>query len=161
MEIGRHSYIGSTGSDIAVPVTIGNYTSISNFVHMQARTDHSCIPHPEYVSTHQFKGTYPDVTSRRKIVIGSDVWIGRNVVLLGGITIGHGAIIGAYAVVAKDIHPYAIVVGNPVKILRYRFVPQIVAKLLEIRWWDWPDDLIKERAEDFKDIRTFCSKYGV
>jgi len=160
MEIGRHSYIGKTGSDISTPVTIGNYTSIAPYVQMHARTDHSCITNPLFASTHQFRKTYPPVTSRREIVIGSDVWIGRNAILLGGITIGHGAIIGAYAVVAKDVHPYAIVVGNPIRILRYRFVPQVVVKLLELCWWDWPDDLIQERLNDFTDVNILIAKYG-
>ena len=85
-------------------------------------------------------------------MIGSDVWIGRNAVLLGGITIGHGAIIGAFSVVAKDVPPYAVVVGNPAKVIRYRFVPQIVSRLLELAWWDWTDEEVQERMNQLMDI---------
>ena len=70
--------------------------------------------------------------------IGNDVWIGLNVVIMDGVTVGDGAIIAAGAVVTKDVPPYAIVGGVPAKVIRYRFSPEIVAALLELRWWDLP-----------------------
>ncbi len=63
--------------------------------------------------------------------------------ILGGVTIGHGAVIGAGAVVTKDVPPYAIVVGNPARVLRYRFSPELIGKLLDAKWWDLPADVIK------------------
>ncbi|MCW2381718.1 MULTISPECIES: type B chloramphenicol O-acetyltransferase [unclassified Sphingobium] len=73
-------------------------------------------------------------------VIGHDVWIGSEAVILPGITIGHGAIIGTRSVVTKDVAPYAIVGGNPAKLIRQRFADAEVARLLELCWWDWSDD---------------------
>ena len=77
------------------------------------------------------------------IVIGNDVWIGYEAVVMQGVTIGDGAIIGARAVVTKDIPPYTIVGGVPAKPIRKRFSDEIISRLLEIKWWDWPDEKIK------------------
>lgn len=78
------------------------------------------------------------------IVIGNDVWIGYEAVVMQGVTIGDGAIIGARAVVTKDVPPYTIVGGIPAKPIRKRFSDEIIARLLEIKWWDWPDEKIKD-----------------
>ena len=75
--------------------------------------------------------------SRGDMVIGNDVWIGLRVTILPGVTIGDGAIIGAHAVVSRDVRPYAIAAGNPAREVRRRFDDEAVAELLEIRWWDW------------------------
>lgn len=84
----------------------------------------------------------PSPDKRRDTVIGNDVWFGTNSTILSGVNIGDGAIIGACSVVAKDVPPYSIVVGNPAKIVRYRFPDEIVEQLLEIKWWDWNYDKI-------------------
>lgn len=78
------------------------------------------------------------------IVIGNDVWIGREAKILPGVKIGDGAIVGAYAVVAKDIEPYAVAVGNPARIVKKRFDDDFIADLLQLRWWDWPIEEITE-----------------
>lgn len=82
--------------------------------------------------------------NRGNIVIGNDVWIGFEAIILSGITIGDGAIIGAHAVVTKDVPPYTIVGGIPAKTIRKRFSDDIVDSLLEMRWWDWPIERIAE-----------------
>ena len=71
-------------------------------------------------------------------VIGNDVWIGQNATILPGVHIGDGAIIGANSVVASDVEPYSIVVGNPVKLIRYRFDGELTSLLLKFKWWDKP-----------------------
>ena len=76
------------------------------------------------------------------IVIGNDVWIGYEAVILAGVTIGDGAIIGTRAVVTKDVPPYTIVGGVPAKPIRKRFPNDTIAALLALRWWDWPEERI-------------------
>lgn len=77
------------------------------------------------------------------IVIGNDVWIGLEAVILAGVKIGDGAIIGTRAVVTKDVPPYSIVGGIPAKVIRKRYSPDIIEQLLSLRWWDWTKDRIK------------------
>ncbi len=106
-------------------------------------------------ANHQFDGfsTYPfaefkqdwsstyqaNYQNRGYNTIGNDVWIGRNATIMPGVKIGSGAIIGAAAVVTKDVPDYCIAAGNPAKIIRKRFDDQAIKKLLEIQWWNWPD----------------------
>lgn len=77
------------------------------------------------------------------IVIGNDVWIGYDAVIMAGVTIGDGAIIGTRAVVTKDVEPYSIVGGVPGKEIRKRFAPDVIKRLLELRWWNWPEEKIR------------------
>ena len=85
-------------------------------------------------------------------VVGNDVWIGSRAILLGAVKIGDGAVVGAGAVVTKDVPPYAIVVGNPAKVIGYRFEENKIRKLLNLRWWDKDLDWIREHADLFKNI---------
>ncbi|HIU56329.1 MAG TPA: CatB-related O-acetyltransferase [Candidatus Ornithomonoglobus merdipullorum] len=78
------------------------------------------------------------------IVIGNDVWIGYEAVIMQGVTIGDGAIIGTRAVVTKDVPPYTIVGGIPAKTIRKRFSDEVISRLLEIEWWEWSDERIRE-----------------
>ena len=77
------------------------------------------------------------------IIIGNDVWIGYDAVIMAGVTIGDGAIIGTRAVVTKDVEPYSIVGGVPAKEIRKRFAPDVIKRLLELQWWNWPDEKIR------------------
>lgn len=79
------------------------------------------------------------------IVIGNDVWIGYEAVILAGVTIGDGAIVGARAVVTKDVAPYTIVGGVPAHVIRKRFSDKTIEKLLKLKWWDWPFEKIQEQ----------------
>ena len=79
-----------------------------------------------------------DMPFKGDTVIGNDVWIGQNATILPGVHIGDGAIIGANSVVASDVEPYSIVVGNPVKLIRYRFDGELTSLLLKLKWWDKP-----------------------
>lgn len=76
-------------------------------------------------------------------VVGNDVWIGSEAIVLPGVTIGDGAVIGTRAVVARDVEPYAIVAGNPAREIRKRFDPRQIELLLELRWWEWPEDRLR------------------
>ena len=98
-----------------------------------------------------------DHDSRGAVTIGSDVWIGASAFITSGVTIGHGAVVAARAVVTKDVPPYAVVGGNPAKVIRYRFPLETIEQLLEIAWWNWSDEdidaflprMFGPRIEDF------------
>ncbi|MCQ2044488.1 transferase hexapeptide (six repeat-containing protein) [Stutzerimonas kunmingensis] len=90
-----------------------------------------------------------------KIYIGSDVWIGRSAIILPGVCIGNGAVVGAGAVVTKDVPSYAIAVGNPAKIIRYRFSPAVINQLEEIKWWEFSDAKLANLGGKFNDLDAF------
>lgn len=98
-----------------------------------------------------------DVTSawdhKGDIVIGNDVWIGYEAVVMAGVTIGDGAIIGARAVVTKDVPPYTIVGGVPARKIRRRFSDNVIARLLELKWWDWPAERIQRNIKNIQSGR--------
>ncbi|WP_224996701.1 CatB-related O-acetyltransferase [Cesiribacter sp. SM1] len=85
--------------------------------------------------------------SKGNTVIGNDVWLGYKAAIMPGVSIGDGAIIGAYAVVTKDVPPYTIVAGNPAVTIRRRFSEQDTSRLLNIRWWDWPIEKITRNVQ--------------
>ena len=80
------------------------------------------------------------------IIIENDVWIGAHATIMSGVKISNGAIVGATATVTKDVPPYSIVVGNPAKIVKYRFSKKQIESLLKISWWNWTEDRIKTEA---------------
>ena len=96
-----------------------------------------------------------DITSawdrKGDIIIGNDVWIGYEAVIMSGVTIGDGAIIGARSVVTKDIPPYTIVGGVPARQIRRRFSEETIAALLELKWWNWPREKIARKIEAIKN----------
>ncbi|WP_342514333.1 DapH/DapD/GlmU-related protein [Sporosarcina sp. FSL K6-1522] len=92
--------------------------------------------------------------------IGHDTWIGHGAIIQPGVTVGDGAVVGSGAIVTKDVPPYAIVVGVPAKIIKYRFPQETIESLQRIQWWDWSFDTIKERMDDFNcDIWKFTDKH--
>jgi len=99
------------------------------------------------------------IEERRPIIIGNDVFIGANVTVLDGVTIGDGAVIGAGAVVSKNIPPYAIAVGCPIRIIKYRFEPDQIDALLKIKWWEFDDSHLKEVENMFFEMDGFIKKY--
>jgi virginiamycin A acetyltransferase len=84
--------------------------------------------------------------SRGDTVVGHDVWLGYSALVLPGVRIGHGAVVAAASVVSRDVPPYAIVAGNPARVVRSRFPEEDVARLLRAAWWDWPIELVTEHA---------------
>ncbi|WP_052002821.1 CatB-related O-acetyltransferase [Microvirga sp. BSC39] len=141
-EIGAYSYI-SPRTEIQ-HANIGRYCSIGDNVNVRGSA------HPkEWLSSHPFsyrnlygssRNYKPPLTFQgysEKTVIGHDVWIGSRVTILPGVTIGTGAVIGAGAVVAKDVPPYAVVVGNPAKVVKYRFEQALIDRLLQSAWWSY------------------------
>ena len=96
------------------------------------------------------------------VVIGSDVWIGRGAKILGGVTIGHGAVVAAWSVVTKNVAPYSIVAGAPARTVKKRFDADTISSLLKIAWWDWPEDLIIRRSPELSDcnVSHFIRQYS-
>jgi acetyltransferase-like isoleucine patch superfamily enzyme len=90
--------------------------------------------------------------------IGNDVWIGKRAIIKAGVKIGDGAVVGAGAVVTKDVPPFAIVVGIPAQVLKYRFDEDTIARLLAVKWWDMPDKLLEKYAHYINDIETFLKE---
>lgn len=160
INLSNHSYLGNAmRNPYHVTVNIGKYTSIAEGLNIWT-AKHPMGVVSNYPFYEKFKFDYPRCSIPSPIRIGSDVWLGHHVTIVDAVTIGDGVIIGAESVVGKDIPSYAVAVGNPVKIIRYRFTDEQISALLKIKWWDWIDTIIKERIEDFKDIDTFIVKYG-
>ena len=141
---------------------IGNYTRISFNVNFILTTNHT----PELISNNLDRLFLKEINNnlylkyhkepkKFRLIIGNDVWIGANVTILGGLKIGDGAVIGANAVVTRDIPPYAVVAGVPAKIIRYRFNKKIRNKLLQIKWWNWPKSKILKNIEDLYNPLIF------
>ena len=96
----------------------------------------------------EFPPLFVETLDKGQIKIGHDVWVGANSCIMGGITIGTGAIIGAGSLVTKDVAPYTIVGGVPAKVIRTRFSNAAVEKLLASQWWNWSLDEIRSRADE-------------
>lgn len=92
--------------------------------------------------------------------IGNDVWIGHGATVLPGVNISSGAVVGAGAVVTKDVNPFEIVAGVPAKVIRKRFPGDVIEKLLRIEWWEWDRPTLEERFGDFTDLNKFLEKYS-
>lgn len=90
------------------------------------------------------------------------MWLGKNVIITNGANIGNGVIAGAGAVITKDIPDYAVVVGAPARIIRYRYTKEQIESLNRIQWWNWSDDKIRERYDDFYlSVDLFIDKYAI
>ncbi|MDY7559184.1 CatB-related O-acetyltransferase [Pseudomonas sp. 10B1] len=133
---------------------VGAYTSIATGVKILLGGEH----HTDWVSTYPFPAMISEVndildfsTSKGDVVIGSDCWICTDAMILSGVTVGHGAIVAAGAIVNRDIAPFSVVGGNPCKFIRWRFDEETRATLLQSAWWDWPIEEVKAMA------RTLCS----
>ncbi|MGY5846893.1 CatB-related O-acetyltransferase [Salegentibacter sp. HM20] len=128
---------------------IGGFCAIGVNVTVILANHYYDFPAVEFDFYKKYFGKYPYTIKNRKNRIGSDVWIGDNVVILPEVNIGNGAIIGAGAIVTKDVPPYAIVGGNPAKIIKYRFSESVTQELLDSKWWEWDDSKIKENKDFF------------
>ena len=166
MTLGEGSYIVSASLEYGSTkchVMVGKYCSIAHGVKFIIALNHDTGA----VSTYPFDVVYKQNTQkehkfkggRKQVIIGNDVWIGAYTTILGGVRIGNGAVIGAGAVVAKDVPPYAIVVGNPARIIRYRFDKDTIDWLQQLRWWNWKPEQVLQRQCYFSDILTFRENF--
>ena len=156
-------------------LTIGRYGSIADGVEILLGGNHRT----DWATTYPFPelpGLWPEAagiagshTTRGDVLIGHDVWLGSQAMILSGVTIGTGAVVAARAVVTRDVPPYAIVGGNPAKVLRMRFEEAEVATLLGSRWWELPRSkvvtllplLMSGRSEDLIAAVRRCPEGGV
>lgn len=165
--MGFGTYIGD---QCTIMGKIGRYCSIGHKVTVLTGThpSHKFVStHPTffslglqngttYVSTQKFKEKiYADENNKYGCIIGNDVWIGYNATIMGGCTIGDGAIVAAGALVKENVEPYTIVAGQPAKVIGKRFEDEKIAFLMKIKWWDKPEAWIKSHADDFEDISKF------
>lgn len=157
--VGDYSYIGYNTN--IYHADIGKFCSISKDV---------CIGLPSHPS--KFISTSPIFVNRingtgytwseqdifdsvpQKVIITNDVWIGMKSTIMGGVTIGNGAIVAAHSVVTKDVPPYAVVGGVPAKIIKYRFTEDIISELQQSAWWNHPDEFLRERIAAFQQEIT-------
>lgn len=132
-------------------LSVGNYTSIADRCVVLLSNGHhyqNTVSQFPFNYTPDFKQhSNPEFNINYKsgdVIIGNDVWIGLNVTILPNVKIGDGAVIAAGSIVTKDVPPYAFVAGNPATIKKYRFNDEIINNLLQIKWWDWPVEVIKK-----------------
>lgn len=136
----------SIGQNVTAGVAGHTTTAISHhqiFERKQAWAEPFWDYDSEWVYANAEKNIANEPYRRKKCVIGNDVWIGCNAVILNNVTIGDGAIVAAGAVVTKDVPPYAIVAGVPAKVVRYRFPEADIEKLLELKWWEYGPNVLK------------------
>lgn len=146
-----------------VPNHATDYISTHPFIYFDTEIN---PPFPKYEegrgAVWHFPGVSPkgSVRGLRRSRIGNDVWLGENVIITNGANIGNGVIAGAGAVITKDVPDYAVVAGVPVRIIRYRYTGEEICALNRIAWWDWTDEQIRERYDDFfLDAGAFIRKY--
>lgn len=169
--IGRCSYIGARSS---IGGIIGRFTSIG--------TDVKTIPY-NHAFESPFVSTCPTfysilgqnglvltdrnlinetktVDGKHPVKIGNDCWIGSYAIIMGGVTIGDGAVVASGAIVTKDVPPFAIVGGIPAKVIRYRYAQDTINSLMQIKWWNRDLQWIKDNAGLFAEIDEFIKKYS-
>ena len=154
--IGRHSFLSGPRIDIIAhlnPITIGSFCSIARGVQIQEYNHVTSGLTTAFLSRRidSRRGLSSDeIESKGPIIIGNDVWIGANGTIVSGVTIGTGAVVAAGALVTTDVPPYAIVAGNPARLLRYRFdSSELRDKLLASEWWTWPLNQIEDFTREF------------
>lgn len=98
---------------------------------------------------------------RRNLRIGHGVWIGRNALITPGChEIGNGAVVGAGSVVTHDVSPYAVVAGNPAKIIKYRFTPPLIEMIERSKWWELSEEKLRKVADSFTDVEAFTARFS-
>lgn len=156
-------HVQISGSSLGRRTSVGRYTKIRNadigsYCSISWDVTIGATSHPmDHPATHAFWyrkqfGIVEEnaVLDEEKVLIGNDVWIGCAAVILPGVTIGDGAVIGANSVVTKNIDPYSVVAGCPAKVMKKRFDEDLCKEVSLLRWWDWPDERIREATRFFE-----------
>jgi len=147
--------------------TIGKFCNIASLVRinpgqhpMHKATQHHMLYRKSMFGFGEDDEEFFDWRKKKQVQIGHDTWIGHGAVIMGGVNVANGSVIGAGAIVTKDIPAYAVAVGNPARIIKYRFDEKTIRDLEEIKWWDWEYQKIKKSLEDFNNINRFIEKYA-
>lgn len=160
--MGAYSYIGK-GTQL-ICAEVGKFCSISGNVLVGMGTHSLTKLSTSPIFTESRNGTgssWTDsnsATPYEKVKIGNDVWIGTRAMILGGVTVGNGAVVGAGAIVTKDVPPYAIVAGTPAHIIRFRFKDEIIDRLENLQWWNLPDEVLKKNIALFQSDNNEIEK---
>lgn len=159
--VGDYSYISGPRAYVEA-ATIGKFCSIARqtTIGVSGHDYTKVTTHPFFIDP--FYGfVHAPIPEKQKAapVIGHDVWIGMNCVIHRGVKIGHGAVIASDSVVTRDVAPYAIVGGNPARLIRYRFDPEVIDALLKIQWWNWSESEIRTAIGLFDDPVTFIQNH--
>ena len=165
--LGNMSYMTGTDFHYNLPqkthVLIGNYCQIAHDTVFEIGMNHvfsGVSPYPfDQVLGEENVFAHRAPVNKQQLVIGHDVWIGSGVRIIKAVKIGNGAIIGSGSVVTKDVPPYAIVGGNPAKIIRYRFAPEIIQSLDKIKWWYWPLEKVKANRQYMENVEEFITRF--
>ena len=150
MKQGKYTYGNPTihFNNPDATLTIGNFCSIAVNCNIYLGGNHRTDWVTTYPFGHIHQGIFKSFNgkghpaTKGNVIIGNDVWIGGNVTIMSGVTIGDGAVIANNSHVVKDVEPYTLVGGNPAKFIKYRFTPEQIEKLLQIKWWNWDDEKI-------------------
>jgi virginiamycin A acetyltransferase len=162
ISLGAYSYISGPRSFIE-DALIGKYCSIARQVIIGVSNhNYNWVTTSPIITSKSYGFISTDVKEQQKAipVIGNDVWIGMNAMVMRGVTIGDGAVVAAGSVVTKDVEPYSIVAGIPARHVRYRFTPDQIQALMKIKWWNWDEKKIKDNADLFYDIDRFIAAHS-
>lgn len=163
-----YSYVAGR-SDI-IYAAVGKFCSIAAHVRInpgnhpmeRATQSHFTYRAADYFPGETNEAAFFDWRRSTPVTLGHDVWIGHGAVVLPGRSVGTGAVVAAGAIVTKDVAPYAIVAGNPARLVRMRFEPDVVEGLARIAWWDWEHERLRAALPDFRTLsaRDFVAAYG-
>lgn len=154
-KIGSYSYLAKRSS--AVYAEIGKFCSIGHGsnIGLGHHTLDKLSTSPIFTEKHNGTGhswsNHSTEYPYKKIIIENDVWIGSRVMVMGGVKIGNGAVVAAGSIVTKDVPPYAVVAGVPAKIIKYRFSEKIITELLQIKWWNFSENKLRNNLDLFQD----------
>ena len=165
--LGSYTYL--FGHNDVYNAKIGKFNSIATGVRINPvqhpMRERVAAHHLTYRAAHYGLGeddpTIIDWRMGLKVETGHDVWIGHNAIVMGGVTLGNGAVVAAGAVVTHDVAPYEIVGGVPARHMGWRYDEETIAALQRICWWDWTHEQLKERLPEFNDVPAFVKKYDV